>query len=166
MTKLQIRILKNHYLARWEIMRHNQKNNDKILLFIDKFILENLINGTTLCYNCLEDVYQGIIPNLIYTNNNCNNVVLINNIEFKYKTLEELSEYIKQISSSLLPGGRLIFSFEHKFLIYDRVNMSVTTALKHFTNKFDNFSLVRSLNLLGKSQPGYGDYLFCFTKNE
>lgn len=166
MTKEEIRELKSHYGARWTVMRHNQKNSKKILLVIDNFVLKNLINGTTLCYNCLGNLYHDIIPQLSAqpsTNVRYNNLVLINNIEFKYKTVEEICRYVTLLSQNFLNlKGRLIFSINHRFLIYNRVEQSVESMLLLFEKHLPEFYKIRSINLLGKTPYGYGEYFFCF----
>ena len=162
MTKFQARFLKSHYQSRWTVLRHNQKNNDKILLFNDQFVLKNLTPGKTLAYNCLGDMYHDIIPNLSLTAGHdrvYNNLVLINNTEFKYKTLEQISEFVENLAeSTLLRDSRIILSFEHRFLVYNRVEVSVNSMLANWPGQFKQRQM---LNLLRKTQPGYGDYFFC-----
>lgn len=168
MNKFQVRQLKSHYMARWAVLRHNQKHSEKILLTNDLFVLKNLLPGNTLCYDCLGELYQGIIPNLSITaDQQYNNLVLINNINFKYKTLEQISDYIETLTmQTLLPRGRIILSFEHRFLIYDRVNKSVDSLMENWTLSMKKFKPITILLILGKSQPGYGDYFFCLEAND
>jgi hypothetical protein len=163
MNKSKIRELKSHYQERWAVLRHNQKNQQKILLTSDLFVIKNLLPGSTLCYNCLGDVYQTIIPNLSTAiDGKYNNLVLINNVEFKYKTLDEISKYIEKLSDQvLLSNGRVILSFEHRFLIYDRVGLSVQSLFSNWLKSLQKFNPVSKILLLGKSQFGYGDYCFC-----
>jgi len=166
MTKSQIRFYKSHYLARWQVFRHNQKHKNKILLHLDKFVIKNLKPGTTLAYQCLGEIYQDVIPNLFLepaTNCRYSNLVLINPAELKYKTPDEIISYLESLAQDTLePNGRLIFSFEHRFLIYNRVEVSTTKLLAEFISKFRKYQLRNMLDLLNKSQPGYGDYFFCF----
>lgn len=170
MRKIQIRTLKSHYQSRWAVLRHNQKHHDKILLLTDQFVIKNLVAGSTLAYHCLGEMYQGIVPNISLTpadKNLYNNIVLVNNTEFKYKTPEQLSGYIEQLADPLLlPNGRVILSFEHRFLVYNRVEISVDAMLSAWTKSFKKFKLKQMLNLLGRTQPGYGDYFFCLERNE
>lgn len=167
MNKFEIRQLKSHYLARWAVMRHNQKHANKILLFQDLFVLKNLLPGHTLCYNCLGEMYQGIIPNLSTSiDQRCSNLVLVNNIEFKYKTLDQIADFVKTLSTqTLLPGGRIIMSFEHRFLVYNRVCKSVNSLIKNWTGSLQNFNPVVTFSSLENSQPGYGDHFVCLEFN-
>lgn len=161
MTKTQIRNLKSHYLARWTVMRHNQKNNNnnKILLLEDQFVLKNLLPGSTLCYNCLGEIYNGIID--LTGSIKYYNLVLINNLEFKYKTVGQINAWLQELAKNLLvTGGRIILSIEHRFLIYNRVNISVETLLSSWFDDFENIKVLKTVNLLGKTNPGYGDYFF------
>jgi hypothetical protein len=163
MRKSQIRVLKSHYQARWAVLRHNQKHIQKLLLLPDQFVLKNLLTGDTLCYNCLGEMYETIISNLSTTaDKKFNNLVLINNLEFKYKTLDQLTIFLEELSENVLvPNSRVILSFEHKFLIYDRVGVSVDTLINNWLASLKKFKPVAKILLLGKSQPGYGDYFFC-----
>ena len=164
MTKSQVRKLKSHYLSRWAMMRLNQKQDQKVLLITDQFVLKNIIGDSTLCLDCLGDMYRDIIVNLSTSmdGKKYNNLVLINNIEFKYKTLDQIANYIDELASKvLLPNGRIILSFAHQFLIYNRVDIAIDTLLDLWTQRLKNFKLHRMLNLRSKSQPGYGDYFFC-----
>lgn len=166
MHKIEIRRLITHYQSRWAVLRHNQKNTNKVLLLDDSFVIKNLLPGDTLCYNCLGEVYNGIIDNLsLEPKKLYDNLVLVNNFEFKYKTPEELSSYISDLASKTLkPGGRVIFSFQHRFLIYNRVNTSTTSMVSDFISQFQGYELVKFVNLINHSHAGYGDYFFCFNK--
>jgi hypothetical protein len=165
MDKTKVRILKSHYQSRWALLRRNQKNIQKILLIDDLIVVKNLLSGNTLCHNCLGDIYNGIVENLSLdiTDKKYQNIVLINNTEFKYRTLDQIAEYITDLAKrALLPKGRLIISFEHRFLIYNRVELGINDLLKSWASNLDNFSMVKHVSLLGKASPGYGDYFFCF----
>ena len=141
-------------------MRHNQKNDSKILLLEDQFVLKNLTPGATLCYNCLGEIYQNMIDST--TDKKYNNLVLINNLEFKYKTVDQVNDWICNLAeNTLLPGGRIIMSIDHRFLIYNRVGISVDTLTSTWFDNFKKFKPIKVLNLLNKSNPGYGDYFFC-----
>lgn len=168
MNKFIIRHLKNHYQARWAVLRHNQKNSEKILLINDLFVLKNLLPGTTLCYNCLGELYQDIIPDLLTTvDQHCNNLVLINNIKFKYKTLNQISDYVDTLcDQALLPKGRVILSFDHRFLIYNRVGQSVDSLISNWTGSLKKYKTIASMSMLGKAQPGYGDHFVCLEAND
>ena len=141
-------------------MRHNQKKSDKILLLEDHFILKNLTPGSTIFHKCLGEIYLGIVdvtPGIRY-----NNLVLINNLEFKYKTVDQINSWVLELAEQLLlPGGRIIMSINHRYLIYNRVGISVDTLTSTWFDNFNNFKLLKFLNLLTKSNPGYGDYFFC-----
>lgn len=168
MNKSQVRRLKSHYLERWAVLRYNQKHTEKILLTDDLFVLKNLSPGHTLCYNCLGEMYQDIIPNLSTTiDRRYNNLVLINNIDFKYKTLDQIADYLNELSDqALLPGGRIIVSFEQRFLIYNRIRYSVESLINNWAVSMKKFKLLVTLSLVGSSQYGYGEYFFCWEAND
>jgi hypothetical protein len=141
-------------------MRHNQKNQNKIIALEDQFVLKNLIQGSTICYNCLGELYAGIIN--LDSSDRYNNLILINNLEFKYKTVDEINSWVNTIASKLLlPNGRIIMSVDHKFLLYNRVGIAVNTLVDTWFSKWTDFKVVKSLALLSKTTPGYGDYFFC-----
>jgi hypothetical protein len=141
-------------------MRHNQKNYNKILLLEDQFILKNLIPGATIFHNCLGEMYRDIVD--LTASGRYNNLVLINNLEFKYKTVDQINNWVLELAEQvLLPGGRIIMSVNHQFLIYNRVGVSVDALTKTWFDKFNKIKLIKFLNLLNKSNPGYGDYFFC-----
>lgn len=168
MNKDKVRALKFHYLSRWSLFRHNQKNVDKTLLFADLFVIKNLSKGTTLFYDCLGEIYQGIVLNSTCdpAGQTYDNLVLVNNPVFKYKTIVEIATVVDQLATKFLaPGGRVVLSFEHRGIIYDRVHQSVTSLLHEFTEYLTGYTVLQSANLLTKAPPGYGDYFFCLTKN-
>ena len=159
MDKEKIRLLKSHYMARWTVMRHNQKRLDKILALEDQIVLKNLMPGTTLCYNCLGEIYTGMID--MTPSEKYQNLVLINNREFKYKTVDQINEWVQELAEQhLQPGGRIIMSVSHRFLIYNRVEISVNTLVSRWFSNVNNFTVIKSLNLLNKANQGYGDYFF------
>lgn len=166
MRKTQIRALKSHYLSRWAVLRHNQKHSQKLLLLQDQFVLKNLLPGHTLCYNCLGEMYETIIPNLSTTaDKKYNNLILINNLEFKYKTPDQLRVFLEELSEKvLLPNSRVILSFDLRFLIYDRVGLSVDSLINNWLADLKKFKLVSKILSLGKTPPGYGDYFFCLDR--
>lgn len=164
MNKDKIRGLKFHYLSRWSVLRYNQKHQDKILLFADLFVTKNLRSGNTLFYDCLGEIYQGIVPNASFTPGvaKYDNLVMLNNPEFKYKTTGELAAYVSCMADKfLVAGGRVIMSFEHRGVIYDRVHQTVDSMLADFTNGLVGLQSSQFANLLSKSPPGYGDYFYC-----
>jgi len=79
-----------------------------------------------------------------------------------------LHQSISELSSTKLINlgiGVILMSFEHRFLIYDRVNMSVNSLIKTWTTSLRKFKTISTVSLLGKSQPGYGDYFVCLEAN-
>ena len=96
------------------------------------------------------------------TSKKYNNLVLINNVEFKYKTVDQTNLWIEDLARRFLkPGGRIIISLEHKFIIYNRIEISVNTLISTWFMNSNRLKLIKFSNLLGKTNPGYGDYFFC-----
>lgn len=165
MDKQQVRNLKSHYLSRWALYDHNRKSSDKYLLLLDRFVLSNILSGRTLCYECLGEIYQDILPDLETqaTQQKYDNLVLINNLAFKYRSITDLCQYVTDLAHDLLRAkGRVIFSFQHRYLVYDRMNLPVQMISAAVKSHMPRWSLIAHVDLFGKSPPGYGDYWFCF----
>jgi hypothetical protein len=101
----------------------------------NKFILSATLPGPVLALDCLGEVYQGIID--IDTDNvrNYNTMLLVNNMVFKYKTVEQLADLILQCKSI---AHRLIVNFNSALLIYDRLALTpaqVVDRLEHSVDK-------------------------------
>jgi hypothetical protein len=127
MNKLEIRTYKSHFGTRWTEFKHNRKNKDKILLLENKFVFSNLIAGPVLAIDCLGETYQGIIDvDTKQHREHYKNLLLINNIEFKYKTLTELADILYGYSKI---ADRLIVNFSSVFVIYNRLNQTPQTLL-------------------------------------
>lgn len=167
MDRLDIRRLKSHYLSRWAVFKHNRKHQDKILLLADKFVLANLTAGPTLCHQCLGSIYNTIIPDLdvVASPARYQNLVMINNLCFKYKTLPAICDHVIQLANSYInQRGRLIFSFQHQTLVYDRMAISINQIPQQVQTLMNSWQLIAKSNLWGRSPPGYGDFFFCFQR--
>ena len=136
MTKTQIRILKSHYGPRWHLYRHNLKNKNKKLLLGEKFIINNVLPGPVFAHQCLGEIYQGILD--VHTNYHTpvSTILLINNVEFKYKTVYELVSMIADYKKYLIPNGRIIVTLNIVFLKYDRLNISVISLCNQLIESF------------------------------
>lgn len=142
MNKTQIRQLKSHYGARWRVYRHNQKHSVKQLLLEEKFVVDNVLPGPVFAKNCLGEIYQHVLD--IQTQYQCptNTVLLINNLEFKYKTVNELVDIVCDNKQHVVNAGRIIVTFSLFFIIYDRLNEPVDNLIDQFVRKFKTRNLV------------------------
>lgn len=143
LDKQQVRTLKSHYGSRWTALRHNHKNENKLLLLEDRFVISHCLPGPVLAVDCLGEVYQGILDiDTQFSNREYNTVLMLNNLKFKYLTLSKLVDYINSNSGT---AKRLIININLMFLIYDRVGYSINTVINYLTQHLTNFSMVKQL---------------------
>ena len=142
MTKTQIRILKSHYGTRWELYRYNSKNKDKKLLLEEKFIISNSLPGPVFAHQCLGEIYQDILDVHTHYHAPVPTVLLVNNVEFKYKTIDELVLMVADYKKYLVPAGRIIVTLSVTYLKYDRLNISVVSLCNHLIEAFKKQNLV------------------------
>jgi len=164
MDKTAVRRLKANASLRWHVFKHNRKNADKILHLEEKFVLRNISPGTVLCIDGLSLMYKDIVP-LADNNSLVNNIIVVNPVEAKYSTPQEIVHYVEKNINRLAPGGRLIFDVNLMFLTYDRLNQSLESVCEQIVSGIENlgFDLVnRSLRL--KSTPGYGNLFLSFDR--
>jgi hypothetical protein len=167
MTKTQIRILKSHYGSRWHLYRHNRKNKEKKLLLGEKFIINNVLPGPVLAHQCLGEIYQGILD--VHTDfcAPVSTVLLINNVEFKYKTVDELVSLIADYKKYLKSEGRIIVTLDITCLRYDRLNISLTSLCNQLIESFIRQKFSCNKHLVDtKNVNGLGHLLLSLTHHD
>jgi hypothetical protein len=142
MTKTQIRQLKSHYGSRWRVYRHNQKHHDKKLFLEEKFVVDNVLPGPVLAKDCLGEIYQHVLNVQTQCQGLTKTILLINNPEFKYKTVNELVDIVCANKKDIDRPGRIIVTFSLFFVIYDRLNNSVETLVEQLVEQFKTKDLV------------------------
>jgi hypothetical protein len=152
MTKNQVRQLKSHFGIRWAEFRHWQKTKQHCLCLENKFILSATLPGPVLALDCLGEVYQGIID--IDTDNvrNYNTMLLVNNMVFKYKTVEQLADLILQCK---LVAHRLIVNFNSALLIYDRLALTPAQVVDQLEHRVDK-DFVTHKKIVLNTIPNHG----------
>jgi hypothetical protein len=158
MNKATVRQLKSHYLDRWAVMKHNARNQDKILLVEDAYVIRNLNPGRTLILNCLGEMFVGLVDQLTVQQPSglYQNIVMINNIEFKYLNTTELYDKIKSVADQYLdPDGQMFCTCNHRYLKYDRVNQPVELAFDSWQQK--KLKLTKLQVMMRKSRVSFGD---------
>jgi hypothetical protein len=158
MNKSTVRQLKSHYLDRWAVMKHNVRNQNKILLIEDAYVVRNLLPGRTLILNCLGEIFNGIINDLTIQRPHglYQNIVMINNLEFKYLNPTELYDKIKLVADQHLhPSGQIFCTCNHRYLKYDRVNQPIEFAFNAWQQK--KLKLTKLQVMLEKSRLSFGD---------
>lgn len=166
MNKFQIRKLKSHYGVRWTAFKYNRKHQQKILPSEEKFVLDNVLPGKVVAYDCLGELYQNILDVSVDLQL-CNTIVLINPIRFKYKNTQQLCKEIVSFGKYLLPGGRIIANIDLKSLIYPRLYISIPTLCDQIKEicRSAGFDSNYSLIPLDKSNHGYGQIYLILDKH-
>ena len=157
MNKLLCRQWKSHYDDRWAVMKHNRRRSDKILLLEDAIVVNELVPGRTLMLRCLGEMFEGLIENLdTVPHGRYDNIIMINNIEFKYRDPVELHDLISSVADDhLAVNGRMFCTCNHRYLRYDRVNHTVESAFDAW--KTHHLKLDRIKVMIGKSRLSFGD---------
>lgn len=161
--KTKIREMRAHYGQRWTAFKQNRKSENKVLLLEDRVTLDFLYDGTACFYDCLGSMYQHLsldyhteFQNIVY-----DNVVLINNLEFKYKKIDQLIDRLTFFGERA--EKRLIVWLSFKYLIFDRVDMTVDDVAKKLV--VPDFELIHFQNLIFKHDRGFGDLFFVYERN-
>jgi hypothetical protein len=163
MNKTSIRALKSHYGVRWAELRHYQKTNDHVLCLENQFIIKEALPGPVLAIDCLGEVYQGILDVDIAPTRQYNTLLLINNIEFKYSTVESLVELIKKYCNGI---PRVIVNFSFSFLIYNRLLVTPATVMDQIeTQLADQYCIRKKLLLINITNHGFGHAFLSLDKN-
>lgn len=157
-----LRTTKSHFGGRWSAYKINRKNKDQIFLLEDRFILSNLVSGKTLAINCLGEVYSKVIdidcaPQL----NEYSNILLINNVEFKYKTVSEVSQYITQLANTY-NSIRIIANINLFYLHYDRINQPIADVTQELISQI-GFQVHQKLTLQHVTH-GFGHIFLALTR--
>lgn len=150
-------MLKAHYGIRWTAFKHNRKNQNKILPLEEKFVINNVLPGKVVALNCLGEMYRGILD-VDVDLQPCNTMIMINPLNFKYKTVEQLCNEVIQFKHYLSIGGRIILNIDLTSLIYPRLHISISTLCQQIEHTFHqaDFSVKRHLIPLNKTNYGYG----------
>lgn len=158
MNKTRIRDHKAHYQDRWAVMRHNQKHDQQILLLEDALLLREMPQGRTLALRCIGEMYQRIVPDLHTEPSGLyNNILMVNNPEFRYLEPCEIWAVIKQTADNhLAPNGWMFVSLCLQVLRYDRVNIepgSLFDAWRHSSG----LRVVDTRILLDQARQSFGN---------
>jgi len=168
MNKLKIRYYKNHYGQRWSVLRYNQKHRDKVLLVEDKITLSYIDTEKSSCFvDCLGDTYKHLPGVSIDLDRRYDNLIFINNIEFKYSDVQQLVNKLKKYIKFLNTGGTMVVWLDIYYLIFDRVNHTVDDLANQFIECSKDIGLINKkyINLVNKSDRGFGNLFFVFNKS-
>ncbi len=138
-------------------MKHNRRRQDKILLLEDAMVVRNLKPGRTLAMGCLGEMFAGLVENLdTEPHGRYDNIIMINNLEFKYLDTTQLYNLIKSVADQHLDShGKMFCTCSHKYLIYDRANHTIQSAFDSWTHK--KLQLKEIKIMLQKSRSSFGD---------
>jgi hypothetical protein len=135
------------------------QRSDQILFYIDKFVINNIKPGTSLCLDDIPNYYQRVVDNLNIPSDNYDNIIIINSSKFLYRQVDELNAILIKHKSLLTSQGQLIISINLNQIIYDRVNVTVDSLIRSITQGF-----VVSKKLINFKVPaGYGNCFLVLT---
>jgi hypothetical protein len=129
------------------IYQRNLTSDDITLFYIDKFIINNLCPGSSICLDDIPNYYKNIIDDLNMSHEKYDNIIIINNSNFAYKTSIEINTLLTDYKNLLTEHGRILISLNLHNIIYDRVNVTVDSIVDQsvtnfkLLNKFINFKL-------------------------
>ena len=136
MQKTLVRSLKSHYGYRWVILRHNQKHADKIGSIHDAVIKKYLVAGSTLAIDYIGHQYQTVIPDLSVDQPGMyDNLLMVNPIKLKYKSLDEIAVEIQQVAKQC--RQRLIVGFNFQFVQFNRLKYNFYHAIDIWINQLE-----------------------------
>lgn len=173
MHKSVIREYKCHYTTRWEAMKHNLKHPGDVVSLHDKLIMKQLVDGPTLFNNIIGLQHIGTIDLAIsdarlnyqynYKPAKYKNLVLLNDPQFKYKTLDQILLMIVEMATTNLDlGACLVVGFNYQFVKFNRLKYSYDDAIAEWLDKLQQNRLKLKLNLTKKlpNTNPYGDNIF------
>lgn len=105
------------------------------MLLEEKFVLNNTLPGPVYAHECLGEIYSGMLDVSTRFESPVNTVLMINNIEFKYKTLDQLVEIISCSAQYLNKKGRVVVTLSLCFLIYDRLNVTADSLVDQLVDQ-------------------------------
>jgi uncharacterized protein YukE len=156
MQKSQVRLLKKHYGVRWRSTTPDLH---------EKYVLQMLVPGTSLAFDCVTVPAPDLAINQL---GSYNNVLALNLPRFKYKTLEELANQIKQLQQQTCYQGHIFVSFNFQFVNFNRFREDFSTALQKWINDLAQHKIMLVKNLTRKlpRTNDWGDCFFIFKNYE
>ena len=178
MQKKIIRRYKTHYGDRWCMLKNNLYNSNVQWIHpIDIFIKKNLNAGSVLFLDIIGLQYIKMFKNLNIIDKSLkysygspnklhDNLVLMNNCDFKYKSLDQISYKIIEISNKYCKKKTNIFlGFNYQFLKFNRLKFNFDQHLDFMFKKMlkNNFTCTFYKKELTNTNP-YGGCFFLFTR--
>lgn len=156
MQKTKIRQFKTHYGDRWRSSSPSLH---------EKAVMSMLLPGCSLTFECANMS----VPNLVLDQPGCyNNVIALNLLKFKYKTLQELADQVRELQKQTLYNGRIFVSFNFQFVNFNRLRLDFSVALQEWINDLAQHKIVLIKNF-SKNLPrtnSWGDCFFIFQNYE
>ena len=147
--------------VRQVIYQRNLKSDDITLFYIDKFIINNLHPGNSICLDDIPNYYKNVIDNLNMSHEKYDNIIIINSTNFAYKTSVEINTLLTDYKNLLTEPGRILISLDLHNILYDRVNVTVNSIVDQSVTNFKLLNKFINFNLPG----GYGN-CFLVLENE
>lgn len=176
MQKSLIRDIKLHNGGRWILLKNSLKNREQLITPHDRFVFSHLLPGSTLGLSFINLQYLNLIDGLEindetldyqynYNHSKCQNLIMLNDMVLKYKTLDQMKDLIVEKSNTyLVNGGRLILGFNYQFVKFNRLKYDYHLAIDNWLTdlKRNNLNLLLKTNKRIPNTNPYGDNLFAF----
>jgi hypothetical protein len=157
MQKNLIRDLKSHYGSRWKCKNSTVHS---------RVILQMLCPGKTLAIDC-KIVYPKIELLDVDQTGQYQNVLALNPLRFKYKTLQQIQDQIILLQEQTCFRGKMFVSFNFQFVNFNRLRQNFYLELENWINELSKQKILLIKNFT-KNVPrtsDWGDCFFIFENN-
>ena len=142
----------------------NRRSDEKILDLYDKYLIENVVPGQTIAFDCAGYYLDEFIDNLtvvdldsivlswfpsakIYTNedavrdlyNTADNFIVNNTIRLRWKTFEEHANFWKESRKFLKDGCNIFFSYRDIFIFHNRLKYNFSDLLSDWLKDMEQY---------------------------
>ena len=169
-----------HYITqygyRWDLMRYNNKNlSENLITPIDLFIKKN-IKGSVLFLDILGFQYKNFLKNVCIKdellgvsygeiNDRYDNLYLMNNSMFKYKSLSEIGELIKILfQKNCTTNGKIFLGFNQQFVKYNRLKFKFADIVEEWIDQLNTHGYFCEYKKYSVEPNPYGSCFFILTK--
>lgn len=158
MQKKLLRDLKSHYSSRWRCKENT----------VHARVVSSMLGpGTTLAIDC-GVVYPKIENLQVDQPGQYHNVLALNSLRFKYKTLQQLQDQVMMLRAQTLYQGKIFVSFNFQFVNFNRLRENFYQELENWINELSKHKIVLIKNFT-KNVPrtsDWGDCFFIFENHE
>jgi hypothetical protein len=158
MQKNIIRSLKSHYGDRWRCDDNSIHS---------QILRRMMVPGQTMALEC-GLVYPENLNIQVDSPGHYHNILALNPIRFKYKTLFQLKDHIVNLQKQTVYNGRILVSFNFQFVNFNRLQQDFYQELNIWINELRRYNLLLKQDYT-KFLPrtnNWGDCFFIFENHE